>query len=257
MTGESSGVRVRTHPGLCNGCSNCHRWAPRVALDDDGYIGFHLLDVPPELAADARLGAQVCPEGAITIIEATVAISAAAGDRAGMTPDWVPLSPCLLVDHLEATHHRYLHDELPRLEALAGDVAGAHSSRHPELVELHRLCAALRDDLEPHMAKEERVLFPMIRELATAISPPSLHSGSVANPISMMMREHEQTGALLEAVRRLTDGYRVPDDACSSYRALYEGLAALESDTHLHIHKENGALFPAVLELEQRWSSAV
>jgi len=78
---DSSGVRVRTHPGLCNGCGNCHRWAPRVySLDDDGYIGFHLLDVPPELAADARLGAQVCPERAITVIEATFAVRAAAGD---------------------------------------------------------------------------------------------------------------------------------------------------------------------------------
>lgn len=84
MSSVSAGVRVRTHPALCNGCGNCHRWAPRVySLDDDGYIGFHLLDVPPELAADARLGAQVCPELAITIIEATVASRAVAGASVG------------------------------------------------------------------------------------------------------------------------------------------------------------------------------
>lgn len=176
---------------------------------------------------------------------------------AGPVPDWVPLSPGLLVDHLETTHHAYLHAELPRLVALADKVAGVHGSNHPELVELHELCVALRDDLEPHMAKEERVLFPMIRELSTAISPPSFHCGSVANPISMMMREHDDTGAILGAMCQLTNGYRVPDDACASYRALYEGLAVLEADTHLHIHKENNALFPAVIELEQRWSPAV
>jgi regulator of cell morphogenesis and NO signaling len=172
-------------------------------------------------------------------------------------PDWVPLSPALLVDHLEITHHAYLHAELPRLEALAEKVAGVHGSRHPELVELHRHCTMLRDDLEPHMAKEERVLFPMIRQLATAISPPSFHCGSVANPISMMMLEHERTGALLESIRDLTDGHRAPQDACASFRALYDGLAALEADTHLHIHKENNTLFPAVIELEQRWATPV
>lgn len=65
------GVRVKAHPGLCNGVGNCHRWAPEIyTLDADGYIDVHLLDVPPELAAQARLGAQVCPEQAITIIEA-------------------------------------------------------------------------------------------------------------------------------------------------------------------------------------------
>jgi len=131
-----------------------------------------------------------------------------------------------------------------RLEALADKVAGVHSSRHPELVELHQRCVALRNDLEPHMAKEERGLFPMIRDLSTAISPPNFHCGSVAHPISMLMSEHEQTGTLLQAMRKLTNGYRVPDDACASYRALCDGLAALEADTHLHIHKENNALFP-------------
>lgn len=70
MTLEPNGVRVRTHPALCNGCGNCHRFAPEVyTLDDEGYIGFHLLDVPSELAPAARLGADVCPEKAITVIE--------------------------------------------------------------------------------------------------------------------------------------------------------------------------------------------
>jgi regulator of cell morphogenesis and NO signaling len=168
-------------------------------------------------------------------------------------PDWVPMSPALLVDHLERTHHAYLRVELPRLVALADKVARVHGGRHPELLELRRLCSSLRDDLMPHMAKEEQVLFPMIRDLAAAISPPSFHCGSVANPISRMTQEHEQTGELLEAIRDVTGWYRLPDDACASYRALYEGLAELEEDTHLHIHKENNTLFPAVIALERRW----
>ena len=173
----------------------------------------------------------------------------------GPVPDWVPMSPALLVDHLEHTHHAYLHAELPRLGALADKVADVHGARHPELIELRRLCAELEEDLEPHLAKEEQILFPMIRELAAAISPPSFHCGSVANPISMMMRDHEHTGTIIEAINGVTGGYLLPDDACASYRALYDGLAELEADTHLHIHKENNTLFPAVIELEQRWVS--
>ncbi len=189
-------------------------------------------------------------------IDVAEVIEALAGLDDGPAPDWVPMSPALLVDHLEATHHAYLHAELPRIEALADKVVGVHGARHPELVEVARLCTSLREDLEPHMAKEERVLFPMVRELASAVSPPSFHCGSVANPISMMMREHEQTGSILEALRSQTDGYHAPDDACASYRALYEALDALEADTHLHIHKENNVLFPAVLELEKHWEAA-
>ncbi|MGH2393468.1 MAG: hemerythrin domain-containing protein, partial [Candidatus Limnocylindria bacterium] len=67
-----------------------------------------------------------------------------------------------LVDHIEATHHRYLWDELPRLSALVEKVAGVHGGHHPELAEVVRIFAALRADLEPHLTKEERVLFATV-----------------------------------------------------------------------------------------------
>lgn len=169
-------------------------------------------------------------------------------------PDWMAMGPAELVDHLEATHHRYLRDELPRLDALAEKVAGAHGARHPELLEVLADLKELRDDLEPHLVKEERVLFPMIRELATATGPVSFHCGSLRNPISVMLVEHDRAGALLAQLRRRTGGYTSPEDGCGSYRALYQGLSELEVDTHLHVHKENNALFPAVVELEARRS---
>ena len=70
----SVGVRVRVHPALCEGWGNCHRFAAAVyPLGADGYLDLHLLDVPAELAETARLGAQVCPAQAITVIEASEA----------------------------------------------------------------------------------------------------------------------------------------------------------------------------------------
>jgi regulator of cell morphogenesis and NO signaling len=165
-------------------------------------------------------------------------------------PDWVAMGPAELVDHLEATHHRYLHTELPRLDALAEKVASVHGERHPEVLELLADVKDLRDDLEPHLMKEERVLFPMIRQLGAADGPVEFHCGSLQNPISMMLVEHDRAGALLEQLRDRTDDYIAPVDACASYRALYQELADLESDTHLHVHKENNLLFPAVVALE-------
>ena len=62
-------VLVRAHPGLCEGWGNCHRFAAAVyPLDAEGYLDLHLLEVPPELATEARLGADVCPAKAITVI---------------------------------------------------------------------------------------------------------------------------------------------------------------------------------------------
>ena len=86
--------------------------------------------------------------------------------------------------HIVDTHHRYLHAELPLLEALAAKVVTVHGERHPELTDVHRQVAELRADLEPHLMKEERVLFPAIAALADG--PAEFPFGSVANPIRVM-----------------------------------------------------------------------
>jgi ferredoxin len=45
-------------------------WAPEVyPLDDDGMIDIHLLEVPPQLAEAAWMGAQACPAGVISIVD--------------------------------------------------------------------------------------------------------------------------------------------------------------------------------------------
>lgn len=181
-------------------------------------------------------------------------LGALANVDAGPEPDWASMDPAELVDHLEAVHHAYLHTELGRLDALVEKVVGVHGDRHPELREVRSVYRELRADLEPHLAKEERVLFPMIRELVTATVRPAFHCGSLQNPISVLMAEHDRAGELLSTLRDLTNDYRTPDDGCASYRALSDGLAELEVDTHLHVHKENNVLFPAVVALEHEWS---
>ncbi len=170
-------------------------------------------------------------------------------------PDWTTMSPAALVNHIESTHHRYLHEELPRLAALTDKVLDVHGTRHPELHDVEVTFTELREDLEPHLTKEERVLFPMIRELAAATTAPTFPCGSLANPIRMMLLEHDRAGELLATLRGTTGGFEPPTDACASYQALYRGLAEVEADTHLHVHKENNVLFPAVLALEDALST--
>ena len=62
-------------------------------------------------------------------------------------------------------------------------------------------------------------------------------------PIAAMRMDHEQVGALLEKIERLTSGYQLPADACGSYRSYLNLLEEFSSDLRLHIHKENDILF--------------
>lgn len=158
------------------------------------------------------------------------------------------MSPEALIAHLLGTHHAYLHEALPELEQLAEKVWTVHGPRHPELERVHALVLEIAADLEPHMLKEERVLFPAIMQLANG--PATFPFGSIRNPIAMMGIEHERAGQLLADLRAVTNDYTVPDDGCASYRLLYERLAELEHDTHVHVFEENQLLFPRVLARE-------
>lgn len=164
--------------------------------------------------------------------------------------EWTSMTPRELVDHVESTHHVYLHEEMPRLAELANKVRMVHGERHPELQQVAETYLELQAELDPHLAKEEQVLFPMIREITSRPAGSAAGPMGVSNPIRVMMMEHDRAGELLAELRKLTNGYQTPADGCASYQALYKGLEELENDTHLHVHKENNNLFPAVLELD-------
>lgn len=155
-----------------------------------------------------------------------------------------------LANHIEATHHAYLKEELPRLDFMTEKVARVHGEHEPRLAQTRQAFLALKAELEPHMMKEERILFPIIRQLDQAKGPLQFHCGSVANPIRQMEHEHDQAGNALAILSESTDRYMPPDWACNTYRAMLDSLAKLEKDMHQHVHKENNVLFPKAIQME-------
>jgi regulator of cell morphogenesis and NO signaling len=208
----------------------------------------------PSLAADLeRRGLDYCCHGGQTLAAAATAAGldprgvadelwAAHGDEP--PAPWSELGPAELALHIESTHHQYLWDELPRLAALVEKINGVHGAHHPELADVQRLFTELRADLEPHLRREELLVFPMIRRVAGGGG--AAGDSSAAGVIDRLMSEHDAVGALLTELREVTGGYAVPDDGCASYAACFRGLAELEADTHLHVHKENNVLLPAL-----------
>ena len=145
-----------------------------------------------------------------------------------------------LIDHILATYHRPLDEELPRLEFMVHKVYNVHGDKNPEMFsELRQVYLALISELKAHMMKEEQILFPMIKR----------GDGGMANgPINVMLQDHDSAGNALKRIRELTNNYQVPEEACNTWRALWYGLEALEEALHQHIHLENNILFPRALK---------
>jgi len=160
-----------------------------------------------------------------------------------------------LADYIVNTHHTYVKKSLPELRAYAAKVAKVHGDHHPELLPIHQLVEAINAEFTAHMIKEEQVLFPYIKDMATSKnngSPLQSSSfGSVKGPINMMEMEHESAGKNMEEIKTLSTNYTLPQDACASYSLLYRMLAEFEDDLHTHVHLENNILFPKALALEE------
>lgn len=168
--------------------------------------------------------------------------------------DFRSWEPDFLIDYIYNQHHKYFYDRRDDLSQLVIKVTQAHGRQHAYLQELLNLVNKLFLELKLHFHKEEKVLFPYIKELVACKREgrfPS-HQLAMANgPLAMMEMEHEAAGDLLKSMRRVANEYRLPENACASFTLLYHQLGELEKDLHQHIHLENNILFPKALDLEK------
>lgn len=237
-----------------------------MSIHPEATVASLVLEQPGRLEVFEKLGIDFCCGGQVPLavaserakqpLEAVLELLAAEDRRAAEataadTTDWTAAPLAELTDHIVQRHHDYLRTQLPRLAQLMDKVVEAHGENHPQLAETSSVLSGLSLELGAHLEKEEQILFPMIKQMEVFGEAGSFHCGTVGAPIGVMEHEHDNAGEALARLRRLTGDYTPPADACTTYRALLSGLADLERDLHLHIHKENNILHPRAKQLEE------
>ena len=195
-----------------------------------------------------------CKEQSVDVAKLQKELNEAAQTKEGNI-DFNSWSLKLLADYIEETYHTYIKEKIPVLLQFLKKIKEVHGERHPELLKIHDLFSQSAMDLSMHLQKEERILFPLIRELSeaqkTGLPLEEQHCGSVQNPISVMKAEHLIEGDRFGKISELSGGYAVPADGCETYRATYKMLDEFEQKLHEHIHLENNILFPKAIILEE------
>ena len=140
-----------------------------------------------------------------------------------------------LIEHILARYHQVHRREMAELRTLAARVEQVHAGNPKLPIGLSDLLERMQANMESHMQKEEQILFPMMRMGGNPM---------IVHPIAMMRHEHDDHGDDLRELAALTNDMTPPDGACSSWLALYAGLAKFAEDLTEHIHIENNILFP-------------
>lgn len=149
---------------------------------------------------------------------------------------WQSASDSDIIDHILPRYHDTHRRQLEELVPLAEKVAGVHAGKFP--AEVVPLLHTIQNELLSHMMKEERILFPMLKQGA---------GRAAAMPVRMMMHEHTEHEAALERLLEVTGNLQAPADACRSWQRLYSLAQELVDDLRDHIDLEDNILFARVL----------
>ncbi|HET7898037.1 MAG TPA: iron-sulfur cluster repair di-iron protein [Flavisolibacter sp.] len=197
---------------------------------------------------------EACTERALNKEEIVAELNNAIATNHTVT-DFNALSLSALADYIVRTHHTYVKFNMPQIYNYVLRVATKHGERFPFMNEVFQLFSEVQEEMNQHMLKEERILFPRIKQLETeglADIPLEYYTG----PISVMENEHEKAGSLLYQIRELTNQYTAPEGACTTFRLSLASLQDFEADLHQHVHLENYILFPKAVELYQQLKTA-
>ena len=118
-----------------------------------------------------------------------------------------------------------------RVEARHGDKAACPRGLAAHLEAMHA-------SVLEHLQKEERDPLPDDR---------GRHGPRAGGPVHVMELEHEHHGENLQGSGSSPPISTPPDEACTTWRALYLGLQQLEQELMEHIHLENNVLFRRAL----------
>lgn len=156
--------------------------------------------------------------------------------------NWNEKSSEELINNIINTHHGKTFELLKDIDPLLLKVFKVHYDHLPEVLKrVHKLFGALKCELEEHLIKEEKELFPKMIEFDKNNNKEEKEK--LREEIKSIIEEHEAAGDILKELAEITDDYNAPQWACTSFKLLYLKMHELEKDLFIHIHKENNILF--------------
>ena len=165
-----------------------------------------------------------------------------------------------LIGHILIHHHYYVKQSMPTIVAHLTKVVAKHAEKFPFLIDALNLFNQLKNEMILHMHKEETVLFPRIKEVASFYhfkQKKNIGSNYINGPVAVLESEHDEAGEIMYTIRQLTNNYTAPEGACTTFIVTLAELKEFEEDLHRHVHLENNILFPLAEKMILTLSSSL
>jgi regulator of cell morphogenesis and NO signaling len=171
-------------------------------------------------------------------------------------PAWQAQPLDEILSRMASCYHAKLHNDLPEIQRLIAQAEAASGAGTPGLATLAQVCSELRVALEEHTGKEERLVFPLIRQLEQGRGKRPLPIATLEPVLASMEREHARIAETLVLVRDLVETYLVPQTSCAALQRLSHALRRTDRELVEHTRLEDEVIFPRARELERLALSA-
>lgn len=147
-----------------------------------------------------------------------------------------------LMDYIYNNHHNYIRDKGPLIKNLLNKIEQVHGRKHPELKEINNLFNEIDKEINDHLIEEETTLLTE----KNYSEYDENKKNNLINLIETAILDHEKEGIKIKELIKLSDNFKTPTDACTTYKLAFNELKNYIEDLLIHIHLENNILFPKI-----------
>lgn len=166
----------------------------------------------------------------------------------------------LLINSINGQHH---DNEAETLASIHNAIQNLVADAPSDLAHIQTLCVIdkkfgeLKEKLLHHCEKEDKVLFPQIRNLLVFQKEKApLFQDAVSKTISLIKTlelEHMHAVNALKEIKLALNNFDTPPEVSMEYDHLMKQFKSFEADFHIHIHIENNVLFPKIKDMDAQF----